>query len=773
MSLCEDEAYHHDYEKLVTKGSYLRSRRSLHQQRRRSADNAILTKTLLDPAGVLSKKQKNRLLSARDNDFQFDVPYSLNKHCRWETVNPKSLLLNSTEFDHDVLVADAVANSSCSEPALDYRVQKVHLLDDDALTTLSTTGKAKELAFFNEALREWKDKPKDEPDTARIQFNIIKNSSSHHPSPMSPKRRKRKPFTARKLVNDVELHDYYSDESCVDDDSTVEGEAEEYELPSLALSDFITESCSCGANHVLSTPTANTQPSPSGKVELECLTPLELADISQAIRMDCIFKVLDIKRSQLKPFDLHEKVSSLVPNLHHGQFVVHWFDKTRVSISNQPLADIVFIIFFELKDNLNTLRCRINTNTQYSQRLGEEALNILMTESEEFDTLLNELLDFIWRFTTRPALNCVAENNNRIRKCAQNYKTQVNSNMMAVVAESPLCRTCHSSLKTDLFQSVDGVMCKDCIASEVLHQLRLKQFPVRISLVTAADCSPLDLLYAILPVPVMSSLIKMSFSYFYALQNSEAIFTQCPQCSISLVINAPNEFNCCICPYCECYWCYRCCWEPHWPMSCQEFKEWSQDWDEQYHIERLHLDDNEKVLRITCACSYTFYAPESTAHGTHCPNKKCGNKYRFDKNGLMRSETDLWWWYRATERKRFIEKDGKMVKWGMSVEPQCFLPKRVIKKDFAAICADARDLRFNVKKQEKFKGVVMKTTECKSEQNGFMDTRRTELMSVERMVEEGKHELSNDVEHLQKEVLSMISAFQKALKVIDEAHENA
>ncbi|ETN77407.1 hypothetical protein NECAME_11077, partial [Necator americanus] len=355
MSLCEDEAYHHDYEKLVTKGSYLRSRRSLHQQRRRSADNAILTKTLLDPAGVLSKKQKNRLLSARDNDFQFDVPYSLNKHCRWETVNPKSLLLNSTEFDHDVLVADAVANSSCSEPALDYRVQKVHLLDDDALTTLSTTGKAKELAFFNEALREWKDKPKDEPDTARIQFNIIKNSSSHHPSPMSPKRRKRKPFTARKLVNDVELHDYYSDESCVDDDSTVEGEAEEYELPSLALSDFITESCSCGANHVLSTPTANTQPSPSGKVELECLTPLELADISQAIRMDCIFKVLDIKRSQLKPFDLHEKVSSLVPNLHHGQFVVHWFDKTRVSISNQPLADIVFIIFFELKDNLNTL----------------------------------------------------------------------------------------------------------------------------------------------------------------------------------------------------------------------------------------------------------------------------------------------------------------------------------------------------------------------------------------------------------------------------------
>ncbi|KAK6758154.1 hypothetical protein RB195_015775 [Necator americanus] len=837
MSLCEDEAYHHDYEKLVTKGSYQRSRRTLHQQKRRSADNAILTKTLLDPAGVLSKKQKNRLLSARDNDFQFDVPYSLNKHCRWETVNPKSLLLDSTEYDHDVLVAEGVANTCSSDPELTYRVQKVHLFGDDALTTLFTSGKPKELAFFNEALRERKDTPKDELDTARIQFNIIKkNSSSLHSCSKSLRRKKRKTFPVRKFVNDTEVYEGGSDESFSDSDSAMEDEAGQYRSPgTLALIDFISESSSSTSNHVSSTSKESAEPFRPSKVRSKCLTPL--ADISQVTHMHCIFEVFDIPRRKLKPFDLQEKVSSLVPMLHYGFCVVRWFDSTRVSVSNQPLADTVFFIFFELRDNLQTLRCRINTNTQYSGIADKKALTYLITRAKDFDALLHGLLDFISKSKRQSS---DFGNDNRIKNSPENFIQRVNSRMMATRAqryeehdqyvfvkehgyyeatdsyfnndtsreksESCLCRICRSSLKTDLFPSVDGVMCKDCITSEVLHQLRLKQFPIRIPLVTVPECSPMDLLYAILPVPVMSTLIKMSFSHFYTIQNPAAMFTCCPQCSMSLVVNIPNKYDCCVCPYCKCYWCYRCCWEPHWPMSCQEFKEWSRNWDEQYPIERLHLDESEKVIRITCGCSQTFYASEDNAHGTYCPNKKCPNKFRFDKAGLLRTRYDLWCWHTARERQLLAGEDGKVPKRGTPTEPQVLLPKRIIKKEIAAICADARDVRFHQEKRVKFKDVILKTTHCKSEQNKFIDIRTTilllvehctawlyihrklsaardlktlpsklfqQLMSVERKIEDGKLDILTDMNLLESETLKLISAFVKLLQLKVEATKAA
>ncbi|RCN24641.1 hypothetical protein ANCCAN_29659 [Ancylostoma caninum] len=75
--------------------------------------------------------------------------------------------------------------------------------------------------------------------------------------------------------------------------------------------------------------------------------------------------------------------------------------------------------------------------------------------------------------------------------------------------ENPLCCSCQSSVKTDLFPSLDGMICKDCVAAQVLHQIRLNQFPIQIPVVTSGDNSPLDLLHAILPVPLISTLIRV------------------------------------------------------------------------------------------------------------------------------------------------------------------------------------------------------------------------------------------------------------------------
>ncbi|EYC43923.1 hypothetical protein Y032_0477g2182 [Ancylostoma ceylanicum] len=749
-----DEGYYHDYDHLVNKGPFRGPRKPLHRYppKSRSADDMLVTKTLHDPAGTLSKKQQKRLTALPANDFQFNVPYSLNKHQRWETINPKSLLLNNDGCDREVLVVNGVtASPSTHSPDIISRAQSVHMLEDDVLATIATSGKAKELAYFTAALRKRKEMPKDEPEPTRIQFNIVKpDPVSSHSTGKSSRRKKRNGITMAKFQNDIDAYEEVSDESSSDAECE---EGHGSPRSTITLGDFVSNDLSNDADFVI-VPRMTGEPHPSQEDTSEKPALPELLDISQATNSNCIFEVFDIKLKRMKPFDLREKVTALVPTLVYGRCVVHWFDSTRVSISNQPLADTVFSVFFELRDNLKTLRVCCNTNTHYSDTAGRPALAHIMRSSREFDTLFNKLMDFIWESRARQYEP--PERSSRLRMSAENFKTRVNSSMMAVTAkrcvehdqmmfvkeqyshgtsnlpnnentsekeENPLCCSCQSSLKTDLFPSQDGMICKDCVASQVLHQVRLNQLPIRIPVVTSADNSPFDLLYAILPVPLISTLVKMSFSHFYTQLNPDAVLTHCPQCGMSLVIDTLNGFKSCVCPDCQCHFCHVCLWEPHWPLSCEEMKEWSQKWDEQYLTEQFLLDKNEKVLRILCACNFIFYVPESTAHGTYCPRKKC--EYRFDKEGLMRSRSDLWWWYSARDRQKEIERDGKMRKWGIPTEPEYLTQKRMIKKEFAAVCAEARNLRFNEQKREIFNGVVLKITQDKSEQSRLVDTRRT------------------------------------------------
>ncbi|KHJ79842.1 IBR domain protein [Oesophagostomum dentatum] len=291
-------------------------------------------------------------------------------------------------------------------------------------------------------------------------------------------------------------------------------------------------------------------------------------------------------------------------------------------------------------------------------------------------------------------------------------------------SQSKLCCSCSSSLETDLFSSENGLICKNCAASIVLHQLRLKQFPIRIPLKTSAPICPLDLLYAVLPVPVMSTLIRMSFSHFYPLHNPKAIFTKCPQCETLLVVDSPNDYGTCSCSECYIHFCYRCFAEPHWPMSCEEFEQWSQKWEEQYPIEKLCLDEDENVLRINCVCGSTFFVAETSAHGTYCPNKSCGHRY--DKAGLMRSKRDLWFWYTARDRQKRIEgRGGEMGKDGIPIVAECISQKRMIRREFASICAEVRNMRYDRSRRRKFKEAVMEIASSREEQIALLDIRVT------------------------------------------------
>ncbi|KHJ88944.1 hypothetical protein OESDEN_11250 [Oesophagostomum dentatum] len=219
----------------------------------------------------------------------------------------------------------------------------------------------------------------------------------------------------------------------------------------------------------------------------------------------------------------------------------------------------------------------------------------------------------------------------------------------------------------------------------------------------------------------------MSFSHFYPLHNPRAIFTKCPQCETSLVVDSPNDYGICSCSECYIHFCYRCFAEPHWPMSCGEFPQWSQKWEEQYPIEKLCLDEDENVLRINCVCGSAFFVAESSAHGTYCPNKSCGHRY--DKAGLMRSKRDLWFWYTARDRQKRIEgRDGEMGKDGIPIVAECISQKRMIRKEF---CAEARNMRYDRSKRRKFKELVVEIASSREEQIALLDTRVTALLLVE------------------------------------------
>ncbi|KHJ88562.1 hypothetical protein OESDEN_11644, partial [Oesophagostomum dentatum] len=86
---------------------------------------------------------------------------------------------------------------------------------------------------------------------------------------------------------------------------------------------------------------------------------------------------------------------------------------------------------------------------------------------------------------------------------------------------------------------MDGMACRQCIASCIMHQLRLNRFPLEIPLLSP-NGRPLDLLHALLPVSLVSLIIEKSYNYLYKAEHPDAFFTQCPQCLVPLTLAQKN-----------------------------------------------------------------------------------------------------------------------------------------------------------------------------------------------------------------------------------------
>ncbi|VDN28867.1 unnamed protein product [Cylicostephanus goldi] len=101
-----------------------------------------LTKTLCDPANALSKRYKKKLLAEKIDGFSPNVPYSMNKQKRWDTLIAKFLLSNQEKDLPETVVVnrtDVPLSDGCHAET----VRNVQIIENDAMTTVSSGGRRK------------------------------------------------------------------------------------------------------------------------------------------------------------------------------------------------------------------------------------------------------------------------------------------------------------------------------------------------------------------------------------------------------------------------------------------------------------------------------------------------------------------------------------------------------------------------------------------------------------------------------------------------------
>ncbi|KAL6742975.1 hypothetical protein Aduo_016063 [Ancylostoma duodenale] len=637
------------------------------QLHRRMAEKVVISKTIHDPTKTLSKRAERRLLALLIDEFCPYVPYSLNKRQRWQTITPTSLLRVQHPTGLDAMVVNRRIGPAKGKRHRTHRKQKC----------------------FEESLHA--------------------------------------------------IEQFPGTESGEDSESSTAGVP--FSRPLLTLADFMQQP---SPSH------ATLLPKSSIDICSKEVAPKKfphLIDIFRETNAPHVFEVIDVDLARLKPFNFREEISKIAQD---DRVDILWFGEHRVRIdasfrvrvpANEPLHSPLLIIFLERR-NSTTLRIRINANATYSLTWDDYQLNRALEEQDDLPSLYHTIVSFIWNLRKTEAERWREEPKTRFNACKENFTRKVNGGRLAVQAKSysvydqlrflneqhestrsfPIddnleqnakdppegCCSCESTMKSDLFSWKNGLICKDCVAHSVVRQIRLSQFPVDVPLDTKSGFSVVDLLFAILPLPAACLYVTMSSNYCRTLSGSKVRFAVCPRCSLTVSFEDTEKLHACICPSCDCHWCYLCSSEPHWPMSCKQFEEWSQKWDRQYITDKHFLDPDECMLRILCGeCGLKFDVAESIAHGTPCPTQWCHSHY--DDSVLMCKRRDTvghsayaLFPLDPQYRKEWLKTGLGIPKHGREARIEKFWLAKLIKKDFADVCVEARKLRFNHERRAAF-----------------------------------------------------------------------
>ncbi|CAJ0596861.1 unnamed protein product [Cylicocyclus nassatus] len=227
---------------------------------------------------------------------------------------------------------------------------------------------------------------------------------------------------------------------------------------------------------------------------------------------------------------------------------------------------------------------------------------------------------------------------------------------------------------------------------------------------------------------VNSGMISPKKSFTSA--NPRLKIEKCPHCSVTLTIPPVCEYNSCSCSNCGCVFCYLCKWEPHWPMDCEQFKQWSAKWDTHYLFESNNVFEGKQV-RICCECGRAFHVDKNFSGPIRCPAPDCW--WSYDENGVHHHYHK---YVPASTPKvvAHLAALGEVIKpcpeCGRRLEPSTVKARSIIDKNFSSLCSKARKQRFITHKRGDFEKFISEILPTKKEQLAAIDLRKTALFLV-------------------------------------------
>ncbi|CAJ0599240.1 unnamed protein product [Cylicocyclus nassatus] len=761
-----------------------------------------LTKTLCDPANALSKRYKKKVLAEKSDGFSPNVPYSMNKQKRWDTLTAKKLLSDQEKDLPETVVVhrtDVPLSDGCHAGT----VSNVQIIENDAMTTMSSGGRRKPLKYFNDQIRELRQIDKKEIEPARIHFNITTEPSSEKsPSKKAKRTNRRKGVLENFDDDDLKI----SDPNFVVDEETIESCEK---TRSFTLGDYVVPE---GKGRQVSEPSQFSRPHCSNSqttartsaddVEKRpSIMPVDLLDISEATKAPHIFVIYATKiKSNVEPFSLEEKILKSVP----PRLIVTWFGPNRVSVRSPPYFKPIFVLFFEFEESTRILRVRVNTSSPYAEMATKSRLrNLIQNRDWKYDSLLEDLYDFIMK--TRKKEEEKPADDSRFVMYPEGFNRDVNTETLAPLAvtfeeqeqiallsqlymeddcdissfevvdnlddSAKCCSVCHISSKKDLFVSVDGLICRDCVKSSIFRQLRFNNSFPDIPISAPPGSSPIDLLYAAIPAPVMSFLVKKLYAYC---NPSNSRFVKCHHCHAELATSPDCEFSSCTCSNCGCAFCYHCECEPHWPMSCGEYKRWTDRWDTQYLLEKNHIVGDGQ-MRLCLLCEEVFQVPYGS-DSTRCPGWRC--RWEYDDEGNY----SHWHGYKRPINHRVLKHAkalGQKIKYcsecGQHESPHTIKLEGLVNRETAKLIAEAHRQRLEKNGKETFVKYVAKYFSSKKEQRKMNETRNLVLCLVENctawlylMKPANSHELKAQISSLFSQLTDIQCQFVDSQRRIPE-----
>ena len=152
------------------------------------------------------------------------------------------------------------------------------------------------------------------------------------------------------------------------------------------------------------------------------------------------------------------------------------------------------------------------------------------------------------------------------------------------------CHSCKQNAPEELFELDDYWQCRECLRQHIVNLIRTKNIPVEVPFVVPENSSTFDVLPSLIPLPLINFYTKLTALEMIQCSDSEiGDLMNCPACQKDVRVERPNEYRSCLCTNCYIAWCPDCNSEPHWPMHCEQFSDWTTKWQQQCKLSKALL----------------------------------------------------------------------------------------------------------------------------------------------------------------------------------------